>query len=160
MRKDQRCRKILKDSIGILYSKDSDEYIKHEELMLREDSVNQIEFLNYIKEDGYPGIYKSRTDIMGTILLHVHNNLLEAFNKVLLKEIKKGNIDPFYYGRMMDRIGCIVKNESYYYSYPVKKECVPEGEQIIKNRIRIGMSPYFHGPRRFVNILNSNRLKL
>ena len=148
--KDQLYRKVLADSIMAYYTEDDIEYINYSKLVNKQDSINQKEFLNYIKEFNYPGIKKCGTNLASIILLHLNCTFLEDYNVILLEQLKKGFIQPLYYAQMMDRINCACNNKSFYYAYSIgkaeKKDCLPiSKKQIIINRKSIGLSPYFSG---------------
>lgn len=158
--RDQEYRKVFTDSIMVYFDEESEEYKSYWHLVERNDSIIQLQFLNYIKENGYPGTYKSNRDIAGVILQHINEDLLDQFDTVLYKEIKKGNIYPYYYGSMMDRINCSLNGIAFYDAHSVPKRCLPSRDQIIENRIKIGMSPHFKGPRKFVNVSRSKLMEL
>ncbi|MEQ8909615.1 MAG: hypothetical protein RIC95_10515 [Vicingaceae bacterium] len=158
--KDQQFRKVLVDSIKPYYQEDSEELKAYWKKISRNDSLLQLEFLAYIKENGYPGTKQSGSSRVGIILLHLRPSLLESYQSVLMEEIKAGNLDPYYYASMMDRIACIKNKEAFYAAYPVEEECLPTPDYIIANRLKIGLSPFFQGPRRFVDFSRATLLKM
>lgn len=159
-RNDQEFRKLFSDSIKMYYSEESVEYQNGVKELRLKDSSNQVEFLEYVMNNGYPGINVSGTDRIATLILHVLDCHIEAYDSVLLEQLKMGNIEPFYYGSMIDRIRCYIEGKAYYYAYPSNNSCFPSEVEIIQNRIHIGMSPFFQGPRRFVNIEGSKKLEI
>jgi len=145
---DQRYRKIFTDSIMVYFNKEDIEYINYSKFVEKQDSINQTEFLDYIKQYNYPGIRKTGTNLSSTILIHLNCIFLDEYKHTLSEQLKKGYIHPFYYAQMVDRISCLCNNESSYYTYTigksVEKKCLNiDKNQIIKNRLSIGLSPYF-----------------
>lgn len=157
--KDQDYRKVFVDSIKAYFDEESEEYKSYWQLVEKNDSVVQVEFLEYVKANGYPGNHRCGTGLATVILQHINDELLDDFDTVLLEEIKQGNIYPYYYGSMMDRANCRVKGKSFYNADPTPESCMPSKEQILENRIEAGLSPYFNGPRKFVKISSSKLLE-
>src|SRR5690554_2229891 len=151
--KDQEVRRVLVDSIDPYYGEESTEYELYITKMSENDSIYQSRSLDYVKTYAFPGINKSGTDIAGTILVHIHSSLFDEYRSILLEELKKGNIAPYMYGSMVDRINCYNNGEAFYRAYNIGTEhCQPSKADAIKNRLSIGMSPYFQGTRRYVQI--------
>lgn len=161
LEKDQEIRKVLVDSIDPYFGEESGEYKEYLIKMSANDSIYQTELLKYIRTEGYPGINKSGSNVVGTILVHIHPSLFEEYQCVLLVELKKGNILPFTYGSMIDRINCYMNGEAFYYAYTIGTEhCQPSNMEIISNRVSMGMNPYFNGPRCHVKFTSAQLLKL
>lgn len=158
--KDQAYRKVFVDSIKAYFDEDSEEYKSYWQLVEKNDSIVQVEFLKYIKANGYPGNHRCGTGIATVILQHINDELLVDFDTVLLEEIKKGNIYPYYYGSMMDRANCRVNGKAFYNADRVTESCTPSNDQILENRMNAGLSPYLQGPRKFVNVSKSRLLEL
>src|SRR5690606_2499632 len=59
MNKDQEYRKPFVDSIQAYFNPSDKEYIDYQQLIKEEDFKNQLQFLDYIKANGYPGYSKS-----------------------------------------------------------------------------------------------------
>lgn len=157
--KDQDYRKVFVDSIKAYFDEESEEYQSYWQLVEMNDSLVQVQFLEYIKENGYPGNRRSGTGLGAVILQHINDDLLDEYEEVLFGEIKKGNIYPYYYGSMMDRINCSLNGIAFYDAHSVPKRCLPSRDKIFENRINAGMSPYFKGPRKFVNVSKSRLLE-
>lgn len=158
--KDQAYRKVFVDSIKAYFDEDSEEYKSYWQLVEKNDSIVQVEFLEYVEANGYPGNHRSGTGLATVILQHINDELIDDYKSVLFNEIEKGNIYPYYYGSMMDRANCRVNGKSFYNADPTPEACMPSNEQILENRIETGMSPYFKGPRKFVNVSKSRLLEL
>ena len=157
--KDQDYRKVFVDSIKAYFDEESEEYKSYWQLVEKNDSIVQVEFLEYIKANGYPGNHRCGTGLATVILQHINDELLDDFDTVLLEEIKKGNIYPYYYGSMMDRANCRLNGKAFYNADRVTESCTPSNEQILKNRVSAGLSPFFQGPRKFVKISSSKLLE-
>jgi len=157
MLQDQLYRKVFVDSIKVYYSKTDTEYIEFMEKYHEHDSLYQVEFLNYVKENGFPGSFTIGSDKAASILFHIICPNFKIAKDLLYQELLKGNILPFYYALMVDRIGYICNGKAYYYAYPLNKDCLPERDEILENRKKIGASIYFQGPRRFTEF-SRNRL--
>lgn len=155
---DKGLIKFFLDSISPEKNETKITYPDLSSYLTQRDSIKQVEFLDYIKLNGYPGIYSSGTDVSASILTRIREPLYMEYEKVLFEELKKGHIQPYFYGLMVDKLGCIRNNKSYYGTTDPDHHCQPPGDEIILNRLTIGMSPYFQGPRRSVEISNESRL--
>lgn len=110
------------------------------------DQMNQEVLLDYIKKNGYPNSNIAGGDYLATVLLHINCSLLEEYLTVLLPEVKKGNLNPFFYAQMHDRIICDCRmGDAKYGAYP-QPECPVPTDTIITYRRKIGMSVYLNGP--------------
>jgi hypothetical protein len=107
----------------------------------------QKQLLKYFKDNGIPDmlIYG---DGYANIFLHITNqDLLKEYKELLMKQVKKGNVYPWFYTSMVDRdmearTGTTIYN-SFKYTKGYSKE---ELEKINKSRKEIGLSVYFKGP--------------
>lgn len=106
----------------------------------------QTRFLSFIKRNKYCGIKNAKTNLAQTILLHLDCDLFKPYNKGLKKQLKLGNIQPFVYALMVDRLKCICNGKSYYSAYPINK-CSLNVKKIKIRRDRIGLSTYFENSR-------------
>lgn len=159
-RPDQSLLKFFQDSI--IPEMDETRVIQladFEAYFTLNDSIKQVEFLNYIKTNGYPGIFSSGTDLTASILNRINESLYIEYEQVLFEELKKGHIQPYFYGLMVDVSGCRLNNKSYYGTTDPTQYCQPSGNEIIHNRLTIGMSPYFKDPRKSVKIGSWSKLE-
>ncbi len=110
------------------------------------DAINQNMLLNYLKTNGIPNIFLYG-DMFSSVLLHITDEkVFSEFESLLIQEIKKGNIYPYYYTSMIDRKLADDKSKTKYNSYLY--ETLHEGgtkKKINKNRMEIGLSTYFRG---------------
>jgi tetratricopeptide (TPR) repeat protein len=108
------------------------------------DSILYDQFIQFIKDNGYP---KLAGELSYVILLHFHESHYKQSKQLLVDEVNKGNIDPFFLGMMFERLDLLVYGDDCTY-YIWRKECdEEEWDRIIKNRKSIGMSIYYNGPR-------------
>jgi hypothetical protein len=156
---DRKYRTILVDSISVFFESDSKEHLEYSHFIEIQDSINQNQFLEYINREGYPGIYKSGTDIIATVLLHINCHFFIRYKELLMKELRKGNIQPFYFASMVDRINCHCYGESFFSAYKMGNsigKCLNlNQEEIVNNRKKIGLSTYFYGPRVFNRVIRT-----
>jgi hypothetical protein len=93
------------------------------------------------------------------LLLHIDCHFFIQFKEVLMKELKKGNIQPFYYASMVDRINCHCYGESFFSAYKMGNsigKCLNlNQEELVNNRKKIGLSTYFDGPRVFRSLIRT-----
>ena len=150
---------IFVGSIKDNYSKTDPKYREFLEKFHEHDSLYQVEFLNYINENGYPGFLTIGTDLAVAILLHLSCSNYQIAKDILYKELINGRILPFNYAMMVDRLECICNGESYYSAYPMKS-CLPGKDKILENRKKIGVSIYFQGPRTVYGLSSLTILKL
>lgn len=142
---DQRFRSLMKDN-PCKYAQDTSEYCnKLRAEWVSHDSILQERVYQYIKENGFP--WEGGEDIY-ILLSHFHSEMFNKMKPILLEELKKGKVDPFFLGMVFDRMEIQYKsNPCGYYVYG--QDCPSDNwEQVIKNRLSIGMSIYYNGPRR------------
>lgn len=144
-------RVIYRDSISLYYDDNEKESIAFRKQMARHDSIFQMEFLDYILANGYPGIYSSGSDIAGGFLQNINPSLYLQYEKAIFKELQSGHIQPGYYGLMVDEMGCYSTGKSFYGTTDLLSSCQPPLNEVKLNRMSIGMSPYFVGLRRFLS---------
>lgn len=145
----------LKDSIYLTkYKPAIDSISKYETLDQgnRAENINtdtildlkiQKAYLSYLKKNGLPP-----TEVIGdtylTILFHISNNeMKQKYLDFFYDQITKGNASPFSYAVLTDRT---LYPETVYGSHAAKFSAKISKEQVIENRKKIGMSPYFGGP--------------
>ena len=130
------------DSIDQLNRSYENDYID-----IKGDSVLQVELLAFMKKNGIPNVYLYG-DMFHTTFLHVYNDyLFKEYEKFLYEEVKKGNLDPYYYCSMVDRyLYSYNKNETKFESY--RQVCKDEKckAKVEKNRKKIGLSSFHKGP--------------
>jgi len=115
----------------------NNEWFKH-------DSILYNQFIQFIKENGYPRI---AGELSYVILLHFNDPEYRKSKQILIDEVNKGNIDPFFLGMMFERLDLLLYGRECTY-YIWRTECTKEEwNQIIANRKAIGMSIYYNGPR-------------
>lgn len=147
---DQELSQLFADSISVYYDSKHEIFQYHLALLNGHEAEMQAQFLIYLKENGYPGIYKSGGFWTGNLLNNMSEPLYEEYKVVLLEAVKRGEMEPYYYGTMVDVNGCFLKNESYYFAVGVDQSCLPNMQEIIENRRSIGMSLHFKGPRHYL----------
>lgn len=124
------------------------------ELFEANDSILQHALLNLTQQYGFPGYTHIGTDITDIILVHVNKTRYPIFKKVMLEEVKKGNLLPYGYAEMLDRFEWIYaynkeKNDCFLYQLYTRKLCHEEDyEAVVERRKNIGLSIYFKGPRK------------
>jgi hypothetical protein len=109
------------------------------------DLMNQEVLLDYIKKNGYPNSDIAGGDYLATVLLHINCSLLEEYLTVLLPEVKKGNLNPFFYAQMHDRRICNCRMGEAKYGAYLQPECPVPADTVITYRTKIGMSIYLNG---------------
>lgn len=110
------------------------------------DGKNQLALLAYIKKNGYPNSKIAGGDYLATVLLHINCELLEEYVEALLPEVLKGNLNPYYYAQMYDRIICNCKMGNAKYAAYQQPECPVPKDTAIAYRRKIGISIYLNGP--------------
>ncbi len=132
---DQKYRSEYDQTLGL---KEEEKLL----LMYMNDKIVQDLLMDYVEEFGWP--YYS--ELLTTILLHFSKENYIKYKEVLLKEVKLGHLDPFWYAMMFDRLEKIYFNNLCTYGIWTKGGC---DENLIRaNRISIGLSPYYEGPYR------------
>lgn len=117
-----------------------------------EDSISQTILSEFILTIGFPGdsICPNNQAIAELILFHATNKVFfERHNKVLLNQIKKGLISPYAYAYWYDR--CMMEQSlppKYFNYYFLPKISTKD---IIKNRMKIGMSMYYEIENSYYN---------
>lgn len=119
------------------------------EVMIKQDSLNRIAYLNFTKKYGAPGgVNAGWNQSIGAFYLHLPKEWLLKHANLLQDEIKKGNIEPWCLAQSLDRMlaegekGNITSPNGYYY-----KETKENPDVIFKNCVLIGASPYFNSPQ-------------
>lgn len=141
--------KLFADSISVYYDSDHQIFQKYLSLLNRHDSLMQVQFLTYVKENGYPGVNTCGTSIANGLLRNMSEPVYEEYKTVLFDALKKGEIDPYLCGAMVDGHGCFY-NKQAFYGVVLDTVCLPSLEQILENRISIGMSTHFRGSRHYL----------
>jgi hypothetical protein len=102
--------------------------------------------LKYFKDNGIPDMLLYG-DNFAVVFLHITNQeLLKEYKELLMKQVKKGNVYPWYYTSMVDRDMEARTGTSMYNSFAYKKGYSKEDiEKFNKNRKEIGLSVYFKG---------------
>jgi hypothetical protein len=116
----------------------------------KNDSLVQTTLLNLTSQHGYLGYYRYGTDIAGIILVHTlgDEKMYKLQKETLYSELQAGRISPFIYARMIDRWQLHNNTCMYNIRIYTAQICQPKDyEQIIANRLAIGLSIYFKGPR-------------
>ncbi|MBP9846046.1 MAG: hypothetical protein KBD43_08335 [Saprospiraceae bacterium] len=132
---DQKYRSDFKDSTNIT----EEQKLK---LMKVNDDIVQKKLMDYVEEYGWPDY----SELLTTILIHFSEENYLKYKTILLREVKIGHLDPFWYARMCDRLEKILYNNDCTYGIWTKSKC---GKDIIRtNRLQIGLSLYYEGPFR------------
>jgi len=132
---DQKYRSEYDQTLGL---KEDEKLL----LMYMNDKIVQDLLMAYVEDYGWPHY----SELLTTILLHFSKENYVKYKDLLLKEVKLGHLDPFWYGRMCDRLEKLIYNNPCTYGIWTKEGC---DENLIRaNRISIGLSPYYEGPYR------------
>lgn len=108
------------------------------------DSLLQAQFIQFIRENGYPRI---AGELSYVILLHFQEHHYLRSKQLLIKEADKGNIDPFFLGMMFERLDLLLYGKECTY-FIWRQECHESTwDHIVGNRQAIGMSLFYNGPR-------------
>lgn len=115
---------------------DSENSYKKDSLWGIDDEKNRF-FLDYVKENGYPSYREIGNDFSSILLIHC-GNYFKEYEDVLLMEVRKGNLEPYFFAQIYDRTygpdSCIYK--AYHCNSYVTKD------EIIKNRRLIGLETF------------------
>lgn len=142
---DQQYRSLMKDNP----CKDNKDTSEHCMNIRKEwsisDSLLQEKVYQYIINNGFPG---DIGDDIYILLSHLQPAIYQKMKPVLIEELKKGKVDPFFLGMIFDRMEIQYNsNQCAYFVYG--QDCSSDTwEKIIDNRLSIGMSIYYNGPRR------------
>lgn len=148
--RDQMYRSELIDSLNIAQS-------ELDTLLLLNDIKVQQDLIEIITKHGWPD---QAPETLNTILLHFTPQNYYQYAGLILNEVKKGNLDPYWYASMVDRLELLINQNPCFYG--IWGDCNIESNEIVKRRREIGLSPYWNGPFRlyskvkFVNKLSSN----
>ena len=129
---DQKYRSELKEKLP-QYQLDS--------LRRYTDSIVQDRLIKLISESGWPNI----DERLNTILIHFDLDNFYKYKDIILNEVKKGNLDPFWYAYMEERIMNIYFGKCVYKIWSIQCDDV---DKVIEKRKNIGLSIYFTGPYR------------
>lgn len=108
----------------------------------------QIPYLNYLKRTGIPNPAIFGEDFMLIFLHLTDKKMQELYKDFLLNEIKKGKVSPETYAIIVDK-DLLDSNETIYGSAFIKSSTKTNKEQVLLNRKKIGLSPYYSGPNNF-----------
>lgn len=125
-----------------LFSNDENS-LPNPKLVLLNDSIVQDLFFSFIKEHGYPFFTDERVN---TILLHLLKVNYIKYKELLLNEVKKGRLDPFWYASMVDRLELLYFNNPCVYNI-WGGDCEYSSDVILRRR-EIGLHPIYNGPKR------------
>ncbi|MBL7910577.1 MAG: hypothetical protein JNJ41_05960 [Bacteroidia bacterium] len=112
----------------------------------KKDFLVQKRLLNFLQRYGMPDPYIQGEEIY-TIILHVSDTMLyRLYTSYLYKELVNGNVSPMYYCALVDRTMYRNNKQTKYLSYYPSKE-IPNlsKDEILENRKKIGLSPYYQG---------------
>lgn len=105
-----------------------------------QDSLNCIELEKVIKKFGWPGQKQIGSKISFVLLLHADINFVNKNKELLVEEMKKGNLEPYFYAAKIDdyyyHIDSALKYGSYF-PFPITESC-----EKVKNRYEIGALSY------------------
>ncbi len=107
------------------------------------DRKTQHKLMTYVLRHGWP---KRSSELLTTILLHFTPENYITYKDYILEEVKAGRLDPYWYASMVDRMEGLIHNNPCVYG--IWGNCEANTETIVKNRLEIGLSPYWNGPYR------------
>lgn len=123
------------------YNGDLEKDLKYS-LMKESDRQLHIDLMEFVSEHGW---YSSFSETLNTILIHFEEEEFLDYKPLLLKEVRQGRLDPYWYGSMEERIK-VVENPDHCLYGIWNKNC--DKELIEKNRRIIGMATKWEGPYR------------
>ncbi|GAA0876477.1 hypothetical protein GCM10009118_28870 [Wandonia haliotis] len=143
-KKDQRLRILIRDSIRPYYEKDSIIMGEYLEKLRETDSINGLELINYVKSNGMPGGVHGQFHKLSIIFVHMSKEWFVSNYRTLFKEINKGNLDPYFFAKGMDRAFKQNPCERFtiYNAYFHDKDYT-DPWLLYVNRLSIGLSPYY-----------------
>lgn len=121
-------------------------------LMYINDSIVQIDYFEFIKQRGFSR-YVDET--FYSVLLHLTEENYLKYKTLIFEEVKKGNLDPFWFALMVDRLeGILFGNRCY---LGIWGDCTEKSSsKIFERRVRYGLHPNFNGPfRTYLSTVNS-----
>jgi len=126
------------------------------------DIVLRKSLLEYVEKNGFPeytapGSMLSGSDFVSVLLISMTEEEFDKYNPLMQRELKKGNLAPYDYGYIYDKVQSrSKKNKCTYFSVNnMNKDC---WSQSIEERKKIGLSIYLDGSSQ--NILKGNNKKL
>lgn len=146
----------LQDTLS--YFIDGDAYFRNQVMYFPNDSLGwenfyhsdyakfQNQFLNYVKENGFPGYLKSGSleGLLGPLLLHLSPKISKEIKPLLIDELHKGNISPYLLGEFLEKFEMAYEGKdcsSYYY---IQRKCNEVNwKEIKESRLKIGGSIYY-----------------
>jgi hypothetical protein len=170
----EKHKEILKNDINYKQKRDTIHYFlnifqqNHKELqenikkltINQKDSMERIievldinmrkSFFKYVEANGFPdyvvpGSNFTGGDFISLFLTKLTDKEFEKYNPILLKELNKGNLTPYNYAFIVDKVKTSKqKNKCLYYSQAksMKEDC---WETAIEERKKIGLSIYLDG---------------
>jgi len=113
-------------------------------LMYINDSIVQIDYMDFIKQRGFTQYVDER---FISVLLHFTEENFLKYKPLIFEEVKKGNLDPFWFALMVDRLeGLLFGNWCYLKLYGSCDEM--SSLNITERRINYGLHPHYKGPFR------------
>lgn len=126
------------------------------------DVVLRKSLLEYVEKNGFPeytapGSMLSGSDFVSILLISMTEEEFDKYNPLMQRELKKGNLMPYDYGYIIDKIQSRTRGNkcSYFSVNNMNKDC---WNQSIEERKKIGLSIYLDGSSQ--NILKGNNKKL
>ncbi len=107
------------------------------------DLQTQYRLMQHVKDYGWP---KRSSELLTTILLHFTPENFNKYKDDILDEVKAGRLDPYWYASMVDRLESLIYTNPC--TYGIWGDCEDYTESILRNRLEIGLSPYWNGPYR------------
>ncbi len=126
------------------------------------DVVLRKSLLEFVEKNGFPeysapGSMLSGSDFISVLLISMTEEEFEKYNPLMQRELKKGNLAPYDYGYIYDKVQSRTRGNkcSYFSVNNMNKDC---WSQSIEERKKIGLSIYLDGSNQ--NILKGNNKKL
>ena len=126
------------------------------------DVVLRKSLLEFVEKNGFPeysapGSMLSGSDFISVLLISMTEEEFEKYNPLMQRELKKGNLAPYDYGYIYDKVQSRTRGNkcSYFSVNNMSKDC---WNQSIEERKKIGLSIYLDGSSQ--NILKGNNKKL
>ncbi len=119
--------------------------------MIIQDDRIQKELIEYVKQNGYPGLIQTGSDELSIVLVHFSRNNVQLIKPLLLKGIDEGNIYPMEIATMIDRIEYSFEKKCGFSFYSMNYCKESDWPEIIKMRLELGLGIYLGGYGRSVN---------
>lgn len=116
---------------------------KKDSLMHENDIKVQESLIQFVLKNGWP----KGNELLSTVLIHFTQENYENYKELILEQVKLGNLDPYWYARMVDRLERLYYDNNCYYGIWGGCENV-NTQNLIKRKLEIGLPIYWNGPFR------------